>query len=133
MNHNFADWSTTVLFNNTKIDRTCSFNDNTLYIVVDEGGEEDIVILNDNACYSIEDCIKDYSYVDSRKAISWEDIRLYLKDKGYEFDIRKYTMFGYQFNVWLNNECIDSYEYFKTYEESRIAAIKYCLNLIKET
>jgi hypothetical protein len=82
MNHNFADWNTTVLFDNTDISKTCSFNDNTLYIVVDEEGEEDIVILDDRACYSIKDCVKDNGYLDSREVITWEDIRLYLLSKG---------------------------------------------------
>lgn len=143
MTHNFADWNTTVLFDNTDISKTCNYNDNTLYIVVDEEGEEDVIILDDRACYSIKDCVKDNGYLDSREVITWEDIRLYLLSKGYEYWIypfdfihdeskRLYSVTIQKYNLSKEDNYNDKITLtdFESYEEARKVAITYCLNLI---
>lgn len=153
MNHNFADWDTTILFDNTNIENRCNNYNHTIYIVIDKNNNEYIVILNDDACYSIDEYVKDYNYVDSRKAISWEDIRLYLESKGFVIGIKivdsmykallkktqsqVYSFYWEVYRIDANNEIlhrqIPDITTFKTYEETRREAIKYCLSLIKES
>lgn len=146
MNHNFADWNTTILFDNTNIENRCNNYNHTIYIVIDKNKNEYIVILNDDACYSIDEYVKNYGYTDSRRAISWEDIRLYLKDKGFELKISPYVdnydndnaddfQILYYYDVIFVNtgEVEPDNTYYHTYEEARREAIKYCLSLIKES
>lgn len=133
MNHTFADWNTTVLFDNTNIERGCNDNNNTIHIVIDENNNEYIVIFKDDACYSIDDYVEDYGYVDSKKAISWEDIRLYLKDKGFVYSIIYNSKFE-AYDIKISHYKTDSWIRFElTYEEARKEAIQYCLSLIKDS
>ena len=77
-----------------------------------------------------------------RDAWTWEDIRLYLKDKGFVFNIIAvvddtdnleipcqilYTWNIIKLHVFEETE---SYDYVDSYEEARREAIIYCLNLI---
>jgi hypothetical protein len=140
MNHTFADWDTTLLFDGINIKRGCNDDSSTIYLVVDEDGEEDVIILNDTTPYSIEDCVKDNGYIDSRKVISWEDIRLYLKENGYEIFIRRFNSRPkfhdrpYHCEISINNEWDNDFDFwYFTYEEARQDAIKYCLQLIKQS
>jgi hypothetical protein len=75
-----------------------------------------------------------------RSAWSWEEIRLYLKDKGFYYSqVFTYSEKACYFRVMRLKEG-EFYEEHSgigdteiTYEKARLEAIKYCLNLIKET
>lgn len=64
-----------------------------------------------------------------RDAWAYEDVRLYLKEKGYKFVEVPARNGLYQ--IWYKDEMI--WDFYKdTYEEAREAGIKYCLELINK-
>lgn len=123
MNHNFADWELTQLlpFKIYNVDNCITDNNE---------------VFNSDKLGSIYEP----EYKKTLPAWTWEDIRLYLKEKGYEFFIRRFNSRPkfhdkpYHCEISINGEWDNDFDFwYSTYEEARRKAIKYCLSLIKET
>lgn len=114
MNHNFADFEITKMLP--------EYNNGYFKLVIDKNN-----ILFDSESLNYQD------YIDNKYRFvwTWEDIRLYLYNKGYEINIypnRDYYVTHIYFNKLLLT--IDSS--FNNYEEARRKSIIYCLNLIND-
>jgi hypothetical protein len=116
MNHNFADWELTQLLPKINL-----YNDTK---AIDCMGYEQLVAV----CKSM---LKPEQW---RYLWHWEDIRLYLKERGYiisifchAFEQEDRIIDRYEVSI-IGDELYD--EYFDTYEEARYEAIKHCLTLI---
>ena len=128
-NHNYADWELTQLLPEINP-----------YPIIDEWVE---IENEDGIFYILESQIEDEDCCGStiKDAWSWEDIRLYLLDKGFVISIHywgsehltKYcSKTLYTICIMKNGlSFIEDYkDSFNTYEEARKEAIIYCLNLI---
>jgi hypothetical protein len=121
-NHNYADWELTQLLPTTNL-----YSDTDEWVEIEN---------EDGIFYILESQIEDEDCCGStiRDAWTWEDIRLYLLDKGFEIEIRRNNnQYTFKINCLKNNKIIDVVEYgyysFE-YELLRKTAIIECLNLI---
>lgn len=113
MKNNYADWEITSLLPLNNI----NYN---------------LLIKNDNNIVKQKEN-KYYSDDKFKKVWSWEDIRLYLKEKGFQIEIDNYNIANIYSEILFTKLYKSLYqEPFNTYEEARREAIIYCLNLIKE-
>lgn len=141
-NHNYADWDLTSLLPENLI----SFPGVFWY----EDRDEDRVIYHESDIYDqLEGKTLD-GFVQISTAWSWEDIRVYLQNKGYIIVVKPYVdefeneddesiqqiLWEYRLithePLEINDEFYSSDDYYHEYEEAREAAIRHCLKLIKE-
>jgi glycine cleavage system H lipoate-binding protein len=153
MKHNYADWELTQLLPESP-QTLNKDNHSTVWLVKSIHTNGVFIYITDGVNDTLDSLSEDEEGSNIREAWTWEDIRLYLKSKGYIIeintyiteDITKVAQSNYDFVILdLNNMTDDfkggfsadpifsnSEETYMTYEEARINSIKYCLQKIKE-
>lgn len=141
MNHNFVDWEITQLlpeYNSYSLINWIWY-DSEYFLDFKE---------KENLEPELEYyyCIHKASEVRIKDAWTFEDVRLYLKEKGFEICLDKANLMAVQRlgvpNKWKmkilhNTEYVEldnsyKHKFYDTYEEARREAIKYCLTLINK-
>lgn len=140
-NHNFLNWELTQLLPEKSQNYYSKYQSYESWILQYFNTGEDCMVEDYYICAieddpdvkmyieNLQDVVDNIKNVKYKQTWTYEDVRLYLKEKGYKF-VEVPARDGL-YQIWYKDEMI--WDFYKdTYEEAREAGIKYCLELINK-